>query len=167
MLGRKLRSMKWLGNVAMSWESQPNSPPLAINAGIYRVGGEEQEIRSGKDEVSRFDPTIFRRLNETRVLKNVVPKISSEFYEYWIFWSLESVKEAGLEPPDYGRAEKYGLREKLCYHLHLPKKPRPKVTLGGGKAAPLTAAATEQPIPTGLSVGAAYTTAAASDHRVV
>lgn len=59
---------------------------------------------------------------ETRVLKNVVPKISSEFYEYWIFWSLESVKEAGLEPPDYGRAEKY-VPKKATVMVAVPAPP--------------------------------------------
>lgn len=30
--------MKWSGNVVASQESQPKSPPLPINAGIYKVG---------------------------------------------------------------------------------------------------------------------------------
>nr|GLL17174.1 uncharacterized protein LOC109184184 [Ipomoea trifida] len=97
----------------------------------------------------------------TRALKNAVVKISVEAYEYWVFRSPESVAAADLEPPDYSQPEKYvpkkmagsstaaptagtGKQGRAGMVLERsfapiptgPKKPRPKVTLGGSKAPP-------------------------------
>nr|GMD63495.1 serine/arginine repetitive matrix protein 2-like [Ipomoea batatas] len=91
----------------------------------------------------------------TRALKNAVVKISTESYEYWIFRSPASVKAADLEPPDYTQSEKYFPKRAIAPTLPAPaseptnqemvlersfapastgpKKPRPKVTLGGNK----------------------------------
>nr|GMD27908.1 serine/arginine repetitive matrix protein 2-like [Ipomoea batatas] len=43
----------------------------------------------------------------TRALTDAAAKISSEVYDYHIFRTPESYKSANLEPPDYGREEKY------------------------------------------------------------
>nr|GMC74927.1 serine/arginine repetitive matrix protein 2-like [Ipomoea batatas] len=43
----------------------------------------------------------------TRALTDAAAKISSEVYDYLIFRTPEGYKNANLEPPDYGRDEKY------------------------------------------------------------
>nr|GMC63103.1 histone-lysine N-methyltransferase SETD1A-like [Ipomoea batatas] len=43
----------------------------------------------------------------TRALTDAAAKISSEVYDYRIFRTPEGYKSANLEPPDYGRDEKY------------------------------------------------------------
>nr|GLL46364.1 uncharacterized protein LOC109159167 [Ipomoea trifida] len=43
----------------------------------------------------------------TRALSDAAAKISSEVYDYLIFRTPEGYKKANLEPPDYGRSEKY------------------------------------------------------------
>nr|GMD95565.1 uncharacterized protein LOC109184184 [Ipomoea batatas] len=43
----------------------------------------------------------------TRALTDAAAKISSEVYDYCIFRTPKSYKSANLEPPDYGREEKY------------------------------------------------------------
>nr|GMC55564.1 uncharacterized protein LOC109184184 [Ipomoea batatas] len=43
----------------------------------------------------------------TRALTDVAAKISSEVYDYRIFRTPEGYKSTNLEPPDYGREEKY------------------------------------------------------------
>nr|GMD12832.1 uncharacterized protein LOC109173786 [Ipomoea batatas]GMD12833.1 uncharacterized protein LOC109173786 [Ipomoea batatas] len=43
----------------------------------------------------------------TRALTDAAAKISSEVYDYLIFCTPEGYKNANLEPPDYGRDEKY------------------------------------------------------------
>nr|GMD93920.1 uncharacterized protein LOC109159160 [Ipomoea batatas]GME01846.1 uncharacterized protein LOC109159160 [Ipomoea batatas] len=43
----------------------------------------------------------------TRALTDAAAKISSEVYDYRIFRTPESYKSANLEPPNYGREEKY------------------------------------------------------------
>nr|GMD03907.1 serine/arginine repetitive matrix protein 2-like [Ipomoea batatas] len=112
----------------------------------------------------------------TRALKNAVVKISAEAYEYWVFRSPESVAAADLEPPDYSQPEKYVSKkmtgsstaaptaETVKQGMVLersfapvptgPKKPRPKVTLGGSKV----------PLPTEIppAQGAMSTLAAGS-----
>nr|GMC93879.1 uncharacterized protein LOC109184184 [Ipomoea batatas] len=92
----------------------------------------------------------------TRALKNAVVKISAEAYEYWVFRSPESVAATDLEPLDYSQPEKYVPKKMTCSSMADPtaetakrgmvlersfapaptgpKKPRPKVTLGGRKA---------------------------------
>nr|GMD79870.1 serine/arginine repetitive matrix protein 2-like [Ipomoea batatas] len=42
-----------------------------------------------------------------KALTDAVAKISSEVYDYLIFLTPEGYKKANLEPPDYGRDEKY------------------------------------------------------------
>nr|GLL25295.1 uncharacterized protein LOC109159167 [Ipomoea trifida] len=44
---------------------------------------------------------------QTRALTDAAAKISSEVYDYLIFRTPEGYKNAKLEPPDYGRSEKY------------------------------------------------------------
>nr|GMD82134.1 serine/arginine repetitive matrix protein 2-like [Ipomoea batatas] len=94
----------------------------------------------------------------TRALKNAVVKISAESYEYWVFRSPKTVKAAHLEPPDYSQPERMVLEWSFAPALTGPKKPHPKVTLGGSKAPlPVEAAPTQGSEPTILasSAGAA------------
>nr|GMC86587.1 serine/arginine repetitive matrix protein 2-like [Ipomoea batatas] len=114
--------------------------------------------------------------------------ISAESYEYWVFRSAESVRAAQLEPPDYGRPEKYVpkrmtgpsasasapettdrgmvLERSFAPAPSGPKKPRPKVTLGGSKAIPAPEATTEQAVPPTLPSGSTGGPKEATDLQV-
>nr|GMC47004.1 serine/arginine repetitive matrix protein 2-like [Ipomoea batatas] len=56
--------------------------------------------RAETDEIHTFP-------KRTRALTDAAEKISSEVYDYLIFRTPEGYKNANLEPPDYGRGEKY------------------------------------------------------------
>nr|GMC46923.1 serine/arginine repetitive matrix protein 2-like [Ipomoea batatas] len=88
----------------------------------------------------------------TRALTDAAAKISSEVYDYLIFRTPEGYKNANLEPPDYGRSEKYepvpiviptakGMAPDKAF-IAPAAAPRPKseVALGAKKAAAKPAA---------------------------
>nr|GMC73545.1 Polynucleotidyl transferase, Ribonuclease H fold [Ipomoea batatas] len=58
-------------------------------------------------EVVQQQKCLLTRAERTRALTDAAAKISSEVYDYLIFRTPESYKNANLEPPDYGREEKY------------------------------------------------------------
>nr|GMC46876.1 histone-lysine N-methyltransferase SETD1A-like [Ipomoea batatas] len=60
--------------------------------------------RPTPDRHQRRTPRFPKR---TRALTDAAAKISSEVYDYRIFRTPEGYKSANLEPPDYGREEKY------------------------------------------------------------
>nr|GMD08605.1 serine/arginine repetitive matrix protein 2-like [Ipomoea batatas] len=62
------------------------------------------------DEAEHVSPLAEEKDGSTRPTassEDVTAKISSEVYDYRIFRTPESYKSANLEPPDYGREEKY------------------------------------------------------------
>nr|GLL35837.1 uncharacterized protein LOC109184184 [Ipomoea trifida] len=68
--------------------------------------------RAETDEIhallrGRIPYKVSRFPKRTRALTDAAAKISSEVYDYLIFRTPEGYKNANLEPPDYGRDEKY------------------------------------------------------------
>nr|GMD89596.1 serine/arginine repetitive matrix protein 2-like [Ipomoea batatas] len=104
-----------------------------------------------------------------KVSRSLAAKISSEVYDYLIFRTPEGYKKANLEPPDYGRSEKYELvpiatptakgssaepsqdmaPDKAFIAPTAAPRPKTKVALGAKKAAAKPAA--DPPVTHGQS----------------
>nr|GMD10972.1 serine/arginine repetitive matrix protein 2-like [Ipomoea batatas] len=105
-----------------TWSRSP--PPYARKAFLKscELPGETQASRPRPDlthfqlrakrVLRRLTPDYHQRRTprfpkRTRALTDAAAKISSEVYDYLIFRTPEGYKSANLEPPDYGRGEKY------------------------------------------------------------
>nr|GMD22419.1 uncharacterized protein LOC109184184 [Ipomoea batatas] len=70
---------------------------------------QQQKCLLTRAEVDEIHALLRGRIpyKRTRALTDAAAKISSEVYDYRIFRTPEGYKSANLEPPDYGREEKY------------------------------------------------------------
>nr|GMD86621.1 serine/arginine repetitive matrix protein 2-like [Ipomoea batatas] len=85
--------------------SDPNPPEADQNADALPATRKKMVFLNS--EVVQQQKCLLTRAERTRALTDVSAKISSEVYDYRIFRTPESYKSANLEPPDYGREEKY------------------------------------------------------------
>nr|GMC95724.1 histone-lysine N-methyltransferase SETD1A-like [Ipomoea batatas] len=109
-----------------SSSSDPNPPeadqtasaPLATRKKMVFLNSEvvQQQkcllTRAETDEIhallrGRIPYKVSRFPKRTRALTDAAAKIFSEVYDYRVFRTPEGYKSANLEPPDYGREEKY------------------------------------------------------------
>nr|GMD69235.1 serine/arginine repetitive matrix protein 2-like [Ipomoea batatas] len=100
--------------------SDPNPPEADQNADalpttrkkmvlLHSEVVQQQKCLLTRAEVDEIHALLRGRIpyKRTRALTDAAAKISSEVYDYSIFRTPESYKSANLEPPDYGREEKY------------------------------------------------------------
>nr|GMC69149.1 uncharacterized protein LOC109173786 [Ipomoea batatas] len=85
--------------------SDPNLPEADQNADALPATRKKMVFLNS--EVVQQQKCLLTRAERTRALTDAAAKISSEVYDYRIFRTPESYKKANLEPPDYGREEKY------------------------------------------------------------
>nr|GMC82122.1 serine/arginine repetitive matrix protein 2-like [Ipomoea batatas] len=169
--------------------SSANSTGTADEVGSHDGWVGEDGPRRGKSPrvvVARYPPAtreaLLAELPPGLRLQGPFVKISAEAYEYWVFRSPESVAAADLEPPDYSQSEKYVpkkmsgsssavpttepakqgmvLERSFAPASTGPKKPCPKVTLGGSKAPLPVEAPTAQGAAPTVPVGSTGTTPA-------
>nr|GMD52175.1 serine/arginine repetitive matrix protein 2-like [Ipomoea batatas] len=88
--------------------SDPNAPEADQNADALPATRKKMVFLNS--EVVQQQKCLLTRAEfpkRTRALTDTAAKISSEVYDYRIFRTPEGYKSANLEPPDYGRDEKY------------------------------------------------------------